>query len=446
MIGRWAFGVESPLPLSGAIAGTLDVAPGGHPGPLAVSAANRRRFAYADGTPCLVMGFECDWLFALDADNAEDIPNTRLMAETIVANGFNHVVMNVFAYDAPWGEKDRIPPEFLWNKPAAFPFGGTNDEPNHATLNLTFFQRLDRVIAHLDARGLTAHVMLYVWNKLVNWPAPASAEDDRYLDHVVRRYAAFPNVVWDISKEALLYGQGDPAYVVGRIERLRQQSPQRRLVTVHDWDFCQLRPETVDFASIQEWTHGLHDRLLRVAEAVPEMPVLCIEHGGYERHTPYSVFDGAYSDAVTCLDRFWQCLFAGVYAAHYWQGAAWYHAVPDPIALPPAHRPRLDWYRHVVSILGRVPFETLHPEQQPFCPPMLTDGKRHWLFLITGTRNGVCGTSDGIGGGMFRVTWLDAQTGESVTTPHEMPGKWLGIKRPNEFAAPVAVVHLERAD
>ena len=447
--GRWSYVTRSDRPGLDGQAGTLDVAEAseGNRGPIGVDPANPRRFAYADGTPYVLRAFECDWLFALDAENPGGIPKTEQMVDVIAGNGFNQVVMNVFAYDATWGEKDRMDPAHLYNKPRVFPFGGDNKNPDNSTLNVEFFRRLDRVIAHLGERGVAAHLMIYVWNKQVNWPAAESEADDRYFDYVAKRYQAYPHLVWDISKEALAYGRDDLGYVTRRIERLRRLDAHDRMVTVHDYDYCSAFPDEVDFISIQEWTPGLHDRMVRVAEAHPNKPVFNIEHGAYERTMPYSVFDGAYTEPLVCLDRFYQCVFAGTYATHYWQNAAWYNVVPDPATLPEENRPRLDYYAHLGALLERYDFNRLRPEQTPFAPPTLTDGEGVWLFYLSNGRTGVYGGRDDLVGRTVRVTWFDPLTGASVDGGERaMKGRWMGIKRPAGFDGPMAVVILEAVE
>lgn len=57
------------------------------------------------------------------------------------------------------------------------------------------------------------------------------------FDYLVKRYQAFPNLIWDISKEALAYGMDDMDYIVERIDRLRKLDGHKRLVTVHDYNF-----------------------------------------------------------------------------------------------------------------------------------------------------------------------------------------------------------------
>ena len=66
---------------------------------------------------------------------------------------------------------------------------------------------------------------------------------------------------------------------------------------------------------------------------MPGKPILNIEHGGYQRG-PYHVFTGNYKSQEVCLERAWQCVFAGTYHTQYWQGAAWNVIVPDIEAFP----------------------------------------------------------------------------------------------------------------
>ncbi len=294
-VGPWRYSTySSAIELAGK-SGAIDVSENqqaGQHGPITISPKNPRRFAYADGTPYFLMAFELDWLFALDAENEEDIPRSRELVSTIADHGFNQIVMNVYAYNAPWGEKDKILPEHNFAGPNVYPFGGTNEAPDFSTLNVEFFQRLDRVMSLLNEKQIVAHLMIYVWNKEVNWPEAESDADNRYFDYVVSRYQAFPNLVWDISKEALDYGRDDIGYITRRIDRLRRLDGHGRLLTVHDYKYCSAFPGKVDFISIQEWQPYLYRRMKDIAEEHARKPIFNIEHGGYEK-TTYSIFDGA---------------------------------------------------------------------------------------------------------------------------------------------------------
>ena len=136
---------------------------------------------------------------------------------------------------------------------------------------------------------------------------------------MVKRYQAFPNLIWDISKEALGYGHNDVHYISQRIDRLRELDVFQRLVTVHDYGYCKRFPEKVDFVSVQLWSSELHSVMRKVCSDFPKQPILNIEHGGYEAG-PYVVFPGSYTSPEVCLERAYQCVFAGTYPTHYWQG------------------------------------------------------------------------------------------------------------------------------
>ncbi|NJL30155.1 MAG: DUF5060 domain-containing protein [Phycisphaerales bacterium] len=84
--GVWTLSTLSNIPeLSGKEA-SIDVAlnPDRNVrGPVQISRQIPTRFEYTDGSPYFFLAFECDWLFALDAQNKADIPRTREMVSHI---------------------------------------------------------------------------------------------------------------------------------------------------------------------------------------------------------------------------------------------------------------------------------------------------------------------------------------------------------------------------
>ena len=352
--GKWSYVTSSTLNDLNGLKGELQVAAArnGRKGGIVIEPRSPRQFRYKNGEGYYPIAFECDWLFALDAENASGIPKTRKLVDSLAENGFNQIVMNVFAYDVNWKKDDKLVAEFEYGSPRVFPFEGNNTAPKHSQLNVEYFKRLDRVIDYLDQKGIAAHLMIYVWNKQVSWPDADSDADNRYFDYIVKRYQAFPNMVWDISKEALGYGHTDVNYISRRIERLRGLDQYGRLITVHDYGYCKRFTENVDFVSVQLWVSELYGVMRRVLEEMPNKPILNIEHGGYEKG-PYVVFTGNYTSPEVCLERAFQCVFAGTYPTHYWQGAAWNVVIHDIDALEPKIRPRFDYYRHMRSFVER---------------------------------------------------------------------------------------------
>ena len=175
-------------------------------GAITIDKINPQKFSYEDGTPYFLVAYEFDWLFALDYGEKNQ-KNTNQILDKLEENNYNQVVFNAYAYDIRWEKDKTTKPEHDFSKPKFFPFLGTNKIPDYSSLNIDFFKHLDNVIANLNNRNIVAHLMIYVWNKEVNWPNMYSLEDNRYFDYIIKRYQAYPNIIWDISKEALAYGR-----------------------------------------------------------------------------------------------------------------------------------------------------------------------------------------------------------------------------------------------
>ncbi len=447
MEGKWNYQTSSSLKALAGLNGRVEVSgttdPNEH-GPIVIAKNNPEKFSYADGTPYFLLAFELDWLFALDAENADDIPRTRQIIGHVKENGFNQVVMNVFAYDANWGEREKIKPEHNFSNPVVFPFKGNNENPDYSALNIDFFKRLDRVIHHLDEQEIVAHLMIYVWNKNVNWPVPESEADNLYFDYVVKRYQAFPNLVWDISKEALAYGRDDMGYITRRIDRLRKLDAYNRLLSVHDYAYCAAFPGKVDFISIQEWRPNLYNLQLFVSEKHLKHPVFNIEHGGYEKSI-HSIFDGSYTNAMVCLDRNYQCIFAGSYSTYYWQNTSWYEVIYNPESLPEADQPKFSYFKHLAALFQKYDYNNLNPIKDIYTPACLTDGEKLLLFYVP---VGMCAVSGGVPhlkNKAYTISWYNTLTGEYTEPIKRNPTDqtWIGIPKPELLSESPAVMIIE---
>ena len=87
-------------------------------------------------------------------------------------------------------------------------------------MNLAYWQHYDRVMTALNDRGIQAHMLIKVYNKQVKWPARGSAEEQLFFRWLVARYAAYPNLIWDFSKEA--HNEKDLAYKQGCLKYIRE--------------------------------------------------------------------------------------------------------------------------------------------------------------------------------------------------------------------------------
>ncbi|WP_024481470.1 DUF5060 domain-containing protein [Cellulophaga baltica] len=399
-------------------------------GGIVIKEEDPQHFYYEDGTPYFLLAFECDWLYALDYHTEKSLPKTDHLLDLIKENGFNQIVMNVFSYDVSWQKDAKLAqdPEHEFGGPKdIFPFLGTNDTPDYSALNPEFFQKLDRTISSMHDKRIASHLMIYVWNKLVAWPDMNSEADNMYFDYVVKRYQAFPNMVWDISKEALYYGRADEAYIHGRIERLRKADQFNRLVSVHDFKYCSNFPEKVDFISSQNWSHNLYDKMLAAQTKFKDKPVFNIEHGGYEE-APYTVFTGDYTNAETCLRRNYMCLFAGVYTTYYWQGASWNAIIYNPFEQSEDFiKPKFEYFQHMMKLFTAFDFSKMKPTPwQNGSAYNLTNDEKTVLLYIHKENYGIDAAFLKKESSKRTVQWFNTLTGEFTTvTAMQDSGKFI---------------------
>jgi hypothetical protein len=445
-IGEWSYQTFSSVPQLSGLKGNISVTANSNPevhGAVTIHPDSPRKFIYEDGKPYFALAFELDWLFALDYGNSAGIPKTKQIINDVKANGFNQVVMNVYAYDVNWKVSTDVPQEYCYKKPAYSVFEGDNQNPDFSTLNIDFFKHFDRVINHLYEKGIVAHVMIYVWNKNVNWPPMYSVEDNRFFDYVIKRYQGYSNIIWDVSKEALDYGRCDIPYINERIERIRKMDAYNRLVTVHDYEYCSREADRVDFISIQNWRSDLYSLTLEAYLKHSDKPVMNIEHGGYEEG-PYLSFEGNYVNAETCLIRNYECVFAGVYSTYYWQNTSWNIVVYDPLNSKYSFKkPRFDYYKHLQELFTRYDFNTLSPAKPKLTTNSrigndnlasssysLTDGKDLYLYLVPAANHQINVVLPEPAGGQMEATWFNPFTGEYKEVGTSKYSMWAAYQSP----------------
>ncbi|MBB3696847.1 DUF4038 domain-containing protein [Flammeovirga yaeyamensis] len=332
-------------------------------GSIVLNEESPQHFFYEDGKHYFNLAFECDWLFALDYGK-EELSKTKHLLKVLNEYKFNQIVMNVYSYDVSWPKDPKLKdyPQFEYgSREDIYPFLGSNSAPDFSTLNVDFFQHLDQVISEMHDHEIVSHLMIYVWNKRVNWPDMNTEEDNRYYDYVIKRYQAFPNIVWDVSKEALLYGRATNEYISERIQRAKALDAYDRMISVHDYGFCKRHPDEVDFISMQNWERALYQRMMDAKNEFKKKPIFNIEHGGYEE-APFQVFPGAYTNAEACLRRNYECIFAGGYTTYYWQSASWNVVIHNPFQQgDDFEKPHFEYFTHMANLFDKFNFENFEP-------------------------------------------------------------------------------------
>jgi hypothetical protein len=333
--GAWSLVTQSDVPdLDGKTARfncVRNTNPNVHGG-LLVDREHPHHFVFEDGTRYFLMGYECDWLWALDMGRP-DLKILNAFLDKLAASGFNYIILNTYAHDTGWrkgktGEDDfGPPPMYAWE--------GSNEKPDFGRFNPAYWQHYDKVIDAMYRRGIMAHVMIKVYNKMARWPAKGSPEDDQFFRWVMARYAAYPNVHWDFSKES--QNEKDLNYKLDRVRFISQNDPYCRLITIHDdhkyvdaGDYN----DVLDYRSDQihgKWYETELDHLKQ-----HDWPVVNVEFGyEYGPKGPKDVTYGGSTNPEENCRRAWEICMAGGYGAYYYTYTAW--DVIRPQDTPPGY-------------------------------------------------------------------------------------------------------------
>ena len=264
-----------------------------------------------------------------------------------------------------------------YGPPPLYAWAGTNEQPDHSRFNLAYWQHYDRVMAALNDRDMVAHVMIKVYNKMVNWPAKGSPEDDLYFRWLIARYCAYPNVHWDFSKES--NNEKDLEYKLGRIKFIRDNDPYHRPITTH--------------TDLETYDRGAYDRVLdyRCDQVHSKWhasllkhrqqhlwPVLNVEFG-YE-YGPRGPQDMTYRVAQPPEEvcrRAWEVCLAGGYGAYYYTYTAW--DIIRPNDSPPGYQ----YFRQLRQFFESTGYWRMEPSDElvsdGYC--LADPGREYIVFL-----------------------------------------------------------------
>ncbi|MBT4136276.1 MAG: DUF5060 domain-containing protein [Candidatus Latescibacteria bacterium] len=403
-------------------------------GRLVVDEKTPHRFLFEDGSVCIPLGFEWDWMTAyhqvhggeetVDREN----PTFDEAVDLLCDGGFNYVMANLYAHYYHRTEISERTENYLYQRPEHYLFDGTNDDPDHTRLNVGFFQMFDRAVAALHERGVVLHLMIQVQNKKVNWPEWLSDEDDQFWAYVIKRYQAYSNVIWDISKETynLLNRSGSHDYALSRIALIREVDGYGNLITAHDTERESWGKETVvdaacDFVSdqvkfggtVEGWEMASAYKLNR--EAVRrwrniEKPYLNMEYGYEVGEPPLAApIPKMTMSGETMLLWTWALYVGGAYANYYYCNTSWdinrFYPIPE------------SWtrFRFLTDFLTLMDFNCLVPDNDYVDRGMCSaePGKQYFVFLPEGGNTQI-DLSTIESGANVSVVWMDIWTGERV--------------------------------
>lgn len=255
--------------------------------------ADGLHFRYADGTWFKPFGTT---VYALIHQEDELVETTM---ETLRNAPFNKVRFCIFPKHYDYNHND----------PKYYPFEKTDGKWDVNKPCYEYWHALERRIAELDAMGIQCDLILF--HPYDRWGFSKLGVENNliYLDYLIRRLAAYPNVWWSMSNEFDLFDNLTIADWNRMTEFVAKEDPYHHLLSNHNcfpyWDFTQ---ECITHCCIQD---------INVNE-VPELqrkygkPVI-FDECRYEGNILYSWGN---LSAREMTHRFWTATVYGGYCTH----------------------------------------------------------------------------------------------------------------------------------
>jgi hypothetical protein len=160
--------------------------------------------------------------------------------------------------------------------------------------NVAHWQKYERLLRHARGLDMVVSVIIYVDGRRPGvdpfGKAGAGGDDEqRYYRYAVARFAAFSNVMWDVTNEYQLFRDEAWADKMGAL--IKQCDPYDHLASVHGHGTFHFRTSPwADFAMYQRWDQAGGYRFLRAhrdeqaktGRIIPQVN----EEYGYEDHYP----------------------------------------------------------------------------------------------------------------------------------------------------------------
>ena len=195
-------------------------------------------FAFADGAPYIPFGTT---VYALISQDDALVEQTL---QSLAAAPFNKLRLCVFPKDYDYNH----------NEPPLYAFARREDGSwDTSRPSIAFYQRLERILRRIAALGIQLDLILFHPYDRWGFAAMPQADNFRYLDYLLRRLSAMPEIWWSLANE---YDLCMPKKTLADWEALEafvaSCDPYHHLLSCHNcfcfWDF---KRKDVTHASIQ---------------------------------------------------------------------------------------------------------------------------------------------------------------------------------------------------
>lgn len=217
--GVWQFTISSNARSMDQLGGEFLVtaAKAGNNGPVRV--ANTFHFAYESGKRYIPVGTTCYvWNHQPQALQEETL-------ESLKHSPFNKLRMCTFPKSYQYNS----------NEPELFPYEGSLEGGfDYTTFNPKFFKQLDEQIAALCELGIEADLILFHAYDRWGFSEMSKQVDNRYLQYVVARLAAYRNIWWSLANEYDLMWAKEEADWERFAAIVTGEDPYRHLISIHN--------------------------------------------------------------------------------------------------------------------------------------------------------------------------------------------------------------------
>jgi hypothetical protein len=141
-------------------------------------------FKFDDGSRYFMFGTTAYAMIA----NAMEGNNWQNTVDYLSSKGINKVRLLIY----PWG--NALDVKYADTQP----FTGAKDSPDHDSLNLAHWQKFDEIIRYMGTKGIVADIIVFSDQDRAHG---SNAQDERYTRYAIARFAAYPNVIWDLRNE-----------------------------------------------------------------------------------------------------------------------------------------------------------------------------------------------------------------------------------------------------
>jgi hypothetical protein len=299
--GRWKYTTISNVRKLDGKTGSFKVTKPSRQNHGPVRVAHTYHFDYADGSPYEELGTTCyvwEW---------QTEPLQERTLKTLASAPFNKIRFCVF------------PKHYAYNtnEPTIYPFSGGMPAKNwdFTRFNPKYFQHLEQRVADLQKLGIEADIILFHPYDEGHWGfdrMPADA-DDRYLQYVIARLSAYPNVWWSLANEWDFMRRKREADFVRFGEIISHDDPYHHLLSIHYGSkLFDYNLPWITHASIQNGGAVTSPARARIDRDTYHKPVV-YDEVQYEGNIPQGW--GRLS-AEELVFRFWNTAVAGTYCGH----------------------------------------------------------------------------------------------------------------------------------